>query len=198
MRARVERGGEQARRLDVVPAARPALVVGHGGEPGWDDEELGGDEVELGGEREEAGVEGGLGLGLLEGFAVVEVGVGEDAAEAAGERGEVAVGGGWDGEAERVQRLGSAHGKSGYGGDVPRGEGGRGVEERGRAVQSVQDIVYGATLLQVVPSYVNTLSHTEAICIPPWHPHSRGRRTSTTTRQPSSQDKCRAYILAEA
>ena len=100
--ARVEGGAEEARGLDGVRAA----VVAHGGEAGRDDEELGGDEVELGGEGEEAGVEGGLGLGLLEGFAVVEVGVGEDAAEAAGEGGEVAVGGGWDGEAEAISRLG--------------------------------------------------------------------------------------------
>ena len=45
------------------------------------DKEVGGDEVELLGEREEAGIERALSLGLLKLLAVVEVRVGEDAAE---------------------------------------------------------------------------------------------------------------------
>jgi hypothetical protein len=67
--------GEETRRLGVV------------GDPGWrrDDEEFGGDEVEFARQREEAGVERRFCFCLFEDFAVVEVGVGEDAPEAAGE-----------------------------------------------------------------------------------------------------------------
>lgn len=74
--ARVERGAEQAGRLDVVGPA----IIAHGGETGRDDEEFGRDEIELGGEGEEAGIERGLGLCLFKGFTVVEICVGEDAA----------------------------------------------------------------------------------------------------------------------
>lgn len=79
--------------------AAAALVVGHRSETGRDDEELGGDEVEFGSEGEEAGVERGLGLGLFEGLAVMEVCMGEYAPKAASKRGKMAVGRGWDGEA---------------------------------------------------------------------------------------------------
>lgn len=85
---------EQSRGLDLSAAlarvALPELV--HEGDFGGDNEEFGRYKVEFGREREEAGVEGRLGLGLLEGLAVVEVGVRKDAPEAPGERGEVAVG----------------------------------------------------------------------------------------------------------
>lgn len=69
-----------------------------------DHEELGGDEVELGRQGEEARVERGLGFGLLEGLAVVEVGVREDAPEAPGEGREVAVGGLGDGQSDALLR----------------------------------------------------------------------------------------------
>ena len=82
---------EDGRRTDLLEVVLVLLVVGHGGEPGRDDEELGGHEVELGGEREEAGVERRLGLGLFKGLAVVEVSVGEDTAEAARQGREVSV-----------------------------------------------------------------------------------------------------------
>ena len=73
-------------------------VFAHGGQTGRDDEELGGDKVKLGGEGEEAGIEGRLGLSLLEGFAVVEIRMGEDPAKAASERREMAVRAVRDGE----------------------------------------------------------------------------------------------------
>lgn len=54
------------------------IVAGEGRR--WDDEELRWYEIEFGGQRKEAGVEGRFDFSLFEGFAVVEVGVGEDAA----------------------------------------------------------------------------------------------------------------------
>ena len=77
----VEGSAEQSGRLNM---AGPAVFT-HGGQAGRDDEEFGRDEVELGGEGEEAGVQRRLGLGLLEGFAGVEICMGEDPAKAAGE-----------------------------------------------------------------------------------------------------------------
>ena len=50
-----------------------------------DDEELGGNEIEFRSKGEEACIQRGFDFGLLEGFAVVEIGVGEDTAESSGQ-----------------------------------------------------------------------------------------------------------------
>lgn len=69
-------GGEQSRGLNVV-----GIILGRAG---GDDEELGWYEVKFRGQGEESGVERRFGLGLFEYFAVMEIGVGEDATEATG------------------------------------------------------------------------------------------------------------------
>ena len=144
------------------------------------DEELGRDEVEARGEREEARVERVLGLGGLERLAVLEVRVGEDAAEAAGEGGEVLDGGRGNGDAG--------------------GEGARGVEEGGGAVEDVEDVVDCAALLggRWEVGLVRERAFFFLETAPRRRRRCRGRSRGRAPRRLSSQDTSSGNILVEA